>query len=448
MSEFLINKSVQELNLDFYEWGLNEEFAIVTDGTFIKLNASGLATSDTLLTYYLDQALKFSMLKECFFEQLSSLYEFATNHYLSHNPVYKEFKQFKLLLKESDIAITKDFQLVGEEKEVREFVFLFFMKVHSLNQFPFPKEIREKQQSFARFNDQPWFDPEQSARMQIRKKQYLGIVITRILHGHFLENSMDNDLVLPKHQLIIEEILTWLVELAPTVTKDILEREAKDILRFLIVEGWLVDNQTYIDQEQPYIQQLNTNFLAAIEPYFDLSTDTLVLLHKEMTTIHYQLLSFSFISRYECHHMDVTYFLEMYPEYAAFCRNYLDKNRNRPIFWNNKEFLFFRYLILMVSIIPLQEILGPLYVCVDFSFGYAYNQMIQKNIVKILDLNICFQDFLTDDTQLILSDLPFYGALAIDHILWLAPPRPIDWANFTEKVNQIRKEQFRAENNQ
>ena len=128
MSEFLINKTVQELNLDFYELGLNEEFEIVTDGTVIKLNASGLATSDTLLTYYLDQALKFSMLKECFFEQLSSLYEFATNHYLSHNPVYEEFKQFKLILKEYDIEVTKEFQLVGEESEIREFIFLFFMK--------------------------------------------------------------------------------------------------------------------------------------------------------------------------------------------------------------------------------------------------------------------------------------------------------------------------------
>lgn len=92
MSEFLINKTVQELNTDFYEFGLDEEFGIVTDGTVIKLNASGLATSDNVLTYYLDQSLKFSMLKECFFEQLSSLYEFATNHFLSHTPVYKEFK--------------------------------------------------------------------------------------------------------------------------------------------------------------------------------------------------------------------------------------------------------------------------------------------------------------------------------------------------------------------
>lgn len=67
------------------------------------------------------------------FEQLSSLYEFATNHYLSHNPVYKEFKQFKLILKEYDIEVTKEFQLVGEESEIREFIFLFFMKEYYLN---------------------------------------------------------------------------------------------------------------------------------------------------------------------------------------------------------------------------------------------------------------------------------------------------------------------------
>ena len=140
--------------------------------------------------------------------------------------------------------------------------------------------------------------------------------------------------------------------------------------------------------------------------------------------------------------MDVTYFLETYTEYAAFCRNYLEENRNRPILWNNKEFLFFRYLILLVSTIPLKEILVPLYVCVDFSFGDSYNQMIQKNIEKILDLNVQFQSYPDDHTHLILSNLPFYGALGIDHILWLAPPRPIDWANSTEKVSAIRREQF------
>ncbi|WP_429960354.1 helix-turn-helix domain-containing protein [Enterococcus sp. AZ012] len=444
MSEFLINKTVQELNLDFYELGLNEEFEIVTDGTVIKLNASGLATSDTLLTYYLDQALKFSMLKECFFEQLSSLYEFATNHYLSHNPVYKEFKQFKLILKEYDIEVTKEFQLVGEESEIREFIFLFFMKEYYLNHSPFPKEILEKEKTFDHFNESTWLKPEQSARMRIRKKHYLGIVLARMTNGHYLQNSVENDLVLPKHLVIIEELKRWLQEILTITDQEVLEREARDILRFLIVEGWLIDNNSYIDQEQIYIQQLNEQFIQAVQQQFSLATDTLALLHAETTTIHYQLLSFSFSSRYEYQYMDVTYFLETYPEYAAFCRNYLEESRNRPILWNNKEFLFFRYLILLVSTIPLKEILVPLYVCVDFSFGDSYNQMIKKNIEKILDLNVQFQSYPDDHTHLILSNLPFYGALGIDHILWLAPPRPIDWANFTEKISVIRREQFQT----
>ncbi len=75
--------------------------------------------------------------------------------------------------------------------------------------------------------------------------------------------------------------------------------------------------------------------------------------------------------------------------------------------WNNKEFLFFRYLILLISTIPLKEISVPLYVCVDFSYGRSYNQMIRNNIEKILDLNIQFQSFPDEKTHLTLSNMPF-----------------------------------------
>lgn len=439
MSEFLINKTVQELNTDFYEFGLDEEFGIVTDGTVIKLNASGLATSDNVLTYYLDQSLKFSMLKECFFEQLSSLYEFATNHFLSHTPVYKEFKQFKQILNDYDIEVTKEFRLIGEENEIREFILLFFMKEYYLNQSVFPKEIETKRKTFDALNSQGWLNPQQSARMQIRKEQYLGIIITRMCNGHFLQNTVEDGLINAEHLRIIEELKDWLAKILPTVSLTTLEREAKEILRFLIVEGWLVENDRYIDQNH-YITQLNEHFYTELSGRFALSQELLALLTTELMNIHYQLLSFSFSSRCEYQHLDVTYFLQTYPEYVAFCRNYLEANRNRPILWNNKEFLFFRYLILLISTIPLKEISVPLYVCVDFSYGRSYNQMIRNNIEKILDLNIQFQSFPDEKTHLTLSNMPFYGAMGINHILWLAPPRPVDWVNFTEKVVGIRRE--------
>ena len=51
-----------------------------------------------------------------------------------------------------------------------------------------------------------------------------------------------------------------------------------------------------------------------------------------------------------------------------------------------------------------------------FSYGRSYNQMIRNNIEKILDLNIQFQSFPDEKTHLTLSNMPFYGAMGINHI--------------------------------
>ncbi len=445
MSEFLVNKTIEELNTDFYDLALNEELEIVTDGMIISLNQSGLATSDTMLSYYLSQALKFEMLKECFFEQLTSLYDFATEHFLSRNPTYNEFKKFKLVLKEYDIDVTKRFHLIGDERKLREFLFLLFMEVPPLDGAPFSKENGEKQQLFDRFDAAPWVKAQQSNRMRLRRNQYIGIVVTRVLNGHLLPTFDAHDLTLPVQERILDEITSWLSSLVPKIPKVDLLPEAKVLLQFLIVEGWLVDNVTYINQDQADIKRFNHEFFSAVEQRFQLSSTIQYGLLNEVTNIHYQLLTIPFRLKYEYQQMDVTYFLEVYPEFTAFCRQYIEEHRSCQVIWENKEFLFFRYLILLVSHVPLKEILAPLYICVDFSHGPFYNRMIESNIEKILDLNMEFQDSPDDKTQLILSNLTYYESVAIDHILWLAPPRPADWANFSEKVGSIRREQFQRD---
>lgn len=139
-------------------------------------------------------------------------------------------------------------------------------------------------------------NPQQSARMQIRKEQYLGIIITRMCNGHFLQNTVEDGLINAEHLRIIEELKDWLAKILPTVSLTTLEREAKEILRFLIVEGWLVENDRYIDQNH-YITQLNEHFYTELSGRFALSQELLALLTTELTNIHYQLLSFSFSSR-------------------------------------------------------------------------------------------------------------------------------------------------------
>lgn len=442
MSNFLLTKTVQELNIDFYQIGLNEEFKIYSDRETIKLivtNESGLIASEALLTHYLDHSLKFSLLKECFFEQLSSLYEFATNHYLSHTPVYKEFRKFKLILKEYGIQVNKKFHLVADEGDLRAFIFSFFIKDYYISQFLFPVEIIEKQKSFSHFYDKSWLNSQQSIVKWNRLNLYLWIMITRIQNDHFIQKKTLSNIVTSKQLSVIEEIKLWLLEISPKASEECIAHEVYALLGFLVVDGWLVDNQQYIDKEQSYIKQLNANFLTAIQKKFTLSSEIMMLLCTEITTIHYELLSFSVGVREEYQNLNISYFSDAYPEFTAFCNNHLKENYNSYVLRNNRDFLFFRYLVLLISIIPLKEITEAFYICVDFSFGSSYNQMIQKKINKMLDLNIKYQNFPNDNTHLILSNLPFYEEHLTDHILWVTPPEIIDWIKFTEKVAGIRR---------
>ena len=176
--------------------------------------------------------------------------------------------------------------------------------------------------------------------MQIRKEQYLGIIITRMCNGHFLQNTVEDGLINAEHLRIIEELKDWLAKILPTVSLTTLEREAKEILRFLIVEGWLVENDRYIDQNH-YITQLNEHFYTELSGRFALPQELLALLTTELTNIHYQLLSFSFSSRCEYQHLDVTYFLQTYPEYVAFVGITLKLTGTDPFCGTTRNFYSF-----------------------------------------------------------------------------------------------------------
>lgn len=75
--------------------------------------------------------------------------------------------------------------------------------------------------------------------------------------------------------------------------------------------------------------------------------------------------------------MDITYFAETYTEYFSASRQFIqEQNESRCL--GCQTVLFYRYLLLMVDALPLKKVLAPITLCVDFSFGEAYNRMIQK----------------------------------------------------------------------
>lgn len=64
--------------------------------------------------------------------------------------------------------------------------------------------------------------------------------------------------------------------------------------------------------------------------------------------------------------------------------------------------------------------------------------MIQKNIEKITEWNIIFKAHVDESVQLILSDIHFVDWPEITQIIWLAPPRPVDWSHFIKTLSALR----------
>ena len=62
-----------------------------------------------------------------------------------------------------------------------------------------------------------------------------------------------------------------------------------------------------------------------------------------------------------------------YTEYFSASRQFIQEQKTNPAVWDARQFLFYRYLLLMVDALPLKKVLAPITLCVDFSFGEAYN---------------------------------------------------------------------------
>ena len=123
LSNFLFNKTIEELSLDFENYGLEVYFAIDSNNVQTTLLEVGQATSDLLLAHYLRNSLSFAILLALFREDYQSANNFALESYTSYTNVYSHTQQIKKLLKELGIKDT--------DKEVKARVVIWYQSEQS-----------------------------------------------------------------------------------------------------------------------------------------------------------------------------------------------------------------------------------------------------------------------------------------------------------------------------
>ena len=344
LSEFIVNKTVAELNADFIEFGLSEDFQIVSDGIFLTLNESGTETSATLIDCYIKESLRFAMFQDFFFQRFDSVNEFALEHFVSHTLAYKEFKELKKMLENYQITINKEFHLVGNETNLREVTTLVFLQLYQRDFSLYGKKVLEQIRNFELFFSEKVHLNQRAGYAQAKCIHFLAVSLVRTQQQFYVEKKVDSQ----------------------------------------VLKQLAGDNQQNV-----------FNWLESLQ-------------------------------------------VPTYTEYFSASRQFIQEQKTNPAVWDARQFLFYRYLLLMVDALPLKKVLAPITLCVDFSFGEAYNRMIQKNIEKITEWNIIFKAHVDESVQLILSDIHFVDWPEITQIIWLAPPRPVDWSHFIKTLSALR----------
>ncbi|MFI3729210.1 helix-turn-helix domain-containing protein [Vagococcus fluvialis] len=107
ITEFLLNKMVEELNLDFEKYDLDNNFKLEASSLGIKLLKNKKCPSNQLEICLVKDSLTFSLIVALFFEEFISINHYAENNFLSYSTVYNKLSDIRTFISKFDFTITK-----------------------------------------------------------------------------------------------------------------------------------------------------------------------------------------------------------------------------------------------------------------------------------------------------------------------------------------------------
>ena len=188
ISEFLLNKVIDELNNDFETYHLENEFKLIPSSAGVKLEKKGNSAASQLELLLVKDSLAFSLITEIFFGTFTSINEYSEHHFISYSSVYNKMSEIKTYLKQFGFTVTKKNELSGNEKKIRLFFSYLFTKVYNQNLGIYPKEVEEKSAIFIyqleKYRQQPLKEYP-----KIKLSHYINVVFLRVSQNNYLKKE-------------------------------------------------------------------------------------------------------------------------------------------------------------------------------------------------------------------------------------------------------------------
>ena len=405
MSNFLVKKTLEKLKADIDNLKLSDSLTLVVSDVDVTLEIDGNYSSKLLLTKYLTESLSFKLVLS-YFRGNYSLTKFAECNHVSTSVAYSTLQRLKKALKEYQIYFSKR-EIVGNQKAISFFLYKLFT-----------------------LSNQPI-----SELYSANFFHYLAIMINN--EGRAVEGIDTRALNTFSEELIKKSQLAWaLASKSLTYT----------IVFFLYLHGKL--EKKYVIHEDPTIESLTRVFIGSFEKAFNcLEESTRNTLEEGLAIIHFNVIYFP-INMFDDFEMDLQFFKQTYPEFYFYLIEYIRwlTAKHKKIAKAN-HCLFFNYLLLLINHVPVHLIAEPAKVLIDFSYGKEYNQFIKKNLSVYVNLNVEIIDPLSDTLpDVVITNLNnLYQEEQSKVMVWLDPPRSIDWVNLTQSLLTIQEEKYQQQ---
>ena len=108
-------------------------------------------------------------------------------------------------------------------------------------------------------------------------------------------------------------------------------------------------------------------------------------------------------------------------------------------------FSFFQLFIVIDKSHTVQVVSEPVKIIIDFSYGAAYNRFIKKNLSLYINLNteVIEAGKLDFPDVIITNRNNLYEESVSQVVVWLDPPRAVDWGNLTKILLTIQEEKYK-----
>lgn len=430
-SSFILKKTIEKTQEDIEQLGLEESFKLSASDGELSLEIDGNYSSKVLLSYYITNSLGMGLVISFFKNKYRSMEEFAEKNHVSYSVAYSTLQDLKKKLKKYQIFFEKK-KLTGNQKNINLFLYnLFSITNLAYEELYTAKTIQKAEQLMRTLSEKYVF----TAYEQRKLFHYLAIFIE---NDGKMNTEIEAGVTSFFNEICFQEFQSFYPKASETFTYS--------MIFWLYLYGKLEKDCVNLESNEE-INALNQQFISSFEDKFTKLDGTVKkALIEELSKIHFNVLYYP-IDIFEQFEMNITFFKQNYPEFYFHSLEYVNqKSKEYERLAKVKVFLFFNYLMLLITKMPIQLVNKPINVLIDFSYGEGYNRFIKKNLDFYVNLNVS----VIEPEEKIQPDIVItnvnnlYHNEGVNVVVWLDPPRSVDWVNLTNVMLDIKKAEYEA----